>query len=211
MAELLSLDDLLFTEEPHRYVYRGREYLSVTQVIREAGFGEDFSAVPADRMEFCQRRGRMVHLACRMLSEGELDWSTVDPRIEGYVRAYEKFLAECPGKVAAVEHRLVYPDMGLAGTPDLVKFIGGRRALIDLKTGATKSAKWQTAGYAKLWAAIYPSKPIYERYSLKLDKAGQYKLIPHEKTEDEVAFDMMLHFALAKQRLDLWRSTKTAA
>lgn len=104
---LLPLDEILFEEEPHTYTFRGKRIESVTQVIRKAGLGDDFSAVPQDRMAYAQRRGKMVHLACQYYDENCLDLATVDPAIQGYVEAYIRFRREKKLNVVAVEKRLL--------------------------------------------------------------------------------------------------------
>src|SRR5690349_670382 len=128
MIDLLPLDEIVFQEEPHLYHLGGKTYRSVTDHL-EAVLGDEFADVPPDRLAFAQNRGNMVHLAAALLVAGELDWTTVDPRIEGYVRAVERFHAECPGKIVYFEKPLVSTCHALAGRPDIVKFIRGRRSL----------------------------------------------------------------------------------
>ena len=196
---LLPLDEIVFTSEPHSYTLRGKRYPSVTQVLTST-LGDDFADVPPDRLEFCQGRGNAVHLAASLLVAGELDWSTVDPRIEGYVRAVEKFHAECKGRIVAFEKRLVSPNLGLAGTPDLIKFINNRRAVVDYKTSQQMKPRMrlQTEGYARLWNALYPSTPVYDRYGLRLQPDGFYKLVKHEDPDDAPAWDALIY----KERAD---------
>ena len=203
---LLPLDEILFQTEPHSYSVRGKRYISVTQAITQV-LGDAFADVPADRLEFCQGRGNAVHAAAAFLTAGELDWSTVDPRIEGYVRAVERFHKDCPGKIVYTERRMVCPALGLAGTPDLVKFIGGRRTLVDYKTSQQMNRRMglQTAGYKKLHNALYPNQPVYERYGLRLQPDGNYKLIQHHDPDDEAAFDAILALALAQDKAAPWR------
>ena len=162
--------------------------------------GDDFADVPPDRLEFCQGRGNAVHLAAALLIAGELDWSTVDPRIEGYVRAVERFHAECKGRIVAFEKPLVSPALGLAGRPDLIKFINNRRAVVDYKTSQQMKPRMrlQTEGYARLWNSLYPTNPVYDRYGLRLQPDGFYKLVKHEDPDDAPAWDKLL----AKEKAD---------
>lgn len=204
---MIPLDEILFDEEPHTYSYRGKQYQSVTQVIRLAGLGDDFSAVHPDRMEYAQRRGSMVHLACQYFDEGCLDLSTVDDAIRGYVEAYILFRAQRPLKVIAVEKRMVDVDLQVAGTPDLICFIDGRRSVVDHKTSQhmSRAMGLQTAGYKLLWNSLYPNTPIHDRYGLRLEKTGKYKLFPHENPNDELAFLDAKSHAESELRMQRWR------
>lgn len=205
---MFDLDEILFDEEPHTYTYRGRRYESVTQVIRLAGLGDDFSAVPQDRMEYAQRRGRLVHLACQYYDDGELDLKSVDGSILGYVEAYIRFREDRPLKVIANERRFVDVTAKLAGTPDLICWIDGRRSVVDRKTSQymSKSMGLQTAGYKFLWNALHPNSPIYDRYGLRLEKTGKYKLFPHEDPDDSCAFMISLAHAESESRMMPWRA-----
>lgn len=204
---MFSLDEILFDEEPHTYTFRGKRYESVTQAIRLAGLGDDFSHVPQDRMEYAQRRGRMVHLACQYYDEGDLNLASVHETIKGYVEAYVKFRQERPLKVVAVEQKMVNVDHRLAGTPDLICFINGRRSVIDRKSSQymSKSMGLQTAGYKWLWNWNNAKTPIHDRYGLRLEKNGKFKLIPHEDPDDEPAFIDVLHDALSEANMLKWR------
>jgi hypothetical protein len=206
LMNTLPLDEIVFTAEPHSYHWRGKRYESVTGYIKDV-LGDDFANVPQDKLAFCQGRGNAVHLAAALFVAGELDWSTVDPRIEGYVRAVERFHAECKGPIVAWEQRLVCPAMGLAGTPDLIKFIRNKRAVIDYKTSQQGKPRMrlQTVGYAKLWNATFPKTPVYDRYGLRLQSDGFYKLIPHDDPDDEAAFQDILAEGQARERAARWK------
>jgi hypothetical protein len=203
---MLSLDEIIFDEEPHTYTFRGRRYDSVTQVIQLAGLGYDWSVVPQDRLEYAQRRGRLVHMACHYIDDGDLKLESVAEEIRGYVEAYFLFRAECAIKPIAVEKKMVSEAMGLAGTPDLVCFLRGQRVVIDRKTSQimSKSMGLQTAGYKALWNALFPNTPIRERYGLRLEKTGKYKLFPHDDYEDDLAFFEAISHARSIKRMEGW-------
>lgn len=204
---MLSLDEILFEEEQHTYTYRGKRYDSVTQVIRLAGLGDDFSMVSEDRMEYAQRRGRMVHMACHYYDEGDLVMDSIAPEIKGYVEAYVKFREKRQLTPVAIEQKMINQQMGLAGTPDLICFMAGQRCVIDRKTSQhmSKSMGLQTAGYKILWNKNNPTKPIRERYGLRLEKNGNFRLYPHEDYEDELAFIDSLDHARSLQRMERWK------
>lgn len=203
---VLAFDEILFEEEPHRYTFRGKPYNSVTQAMRLGGLGDDFSKVSPERMEYAQRRGNMVHTACQYYTEGDLKLDSLDPAIRGYVDAYILFTQDCPVKPIAVEQKLVHIGLALAGRPDLVGFMRGQRVVIDWKTSQhmSKSMGVQTAGYKILWNACHPTQPIRERYGLRLEKNGKYKLFPHEDYEDELAFRDVLAHSQSAERMQQW-------
>ena len=97
-------DEIIFIDEPHLYRKGGRDFRGVSDIINTA-YGDPFANILPKILKYAQNRGSMVHLAGLMLMEGDLDWKTVDPRIEGYVRAIEKFHRECPGKIVYMEKR----------------------------------------------------------------------------------------------------------
>lgn len=203
---LLPLDEIVFQQEPRLYRFRGKGYRSVTDYITEV-LGDPFADVPEDRLTFCQGRGNAVHIGAALFVDGELDWNTVDPRIEGYLRAVERFHNDCPGRVVYTEKRLVAPELGLAGTPDIVKFVRGRRALIDYKTSQQMYPRMrlQTVGYKKIHDFLFPNQPIYVRYGLRLQPDGFYKLIEHDDPQDEMAFDAFIAEAKAKEVAAGWK------
>ena len=203
-------DGIVFLSEPHTYLIKGKPVPSVTQVIEAAGLGLDFSLVPPDVLKMAQSRGNAVHVAAALWDAGELDWSTVDPRIEAYVRAYVEFRRMLPIKTVVVEKRMAtgymkYNDsIWFAGTPDLIGFINGRRSVIDLKTGQNADAGIQTAGYAILWNSEHKTEPIHDRYALRLRKDGSYKLIEEADPDDAPAFLDALEYTTAKAKMGRW-------
>lgn len=207
---MFSLDEILFDPEPHTYTYRGKLVDSVTQTIQLSGLGDDFSHVPEDRMTYARRRGNMVHAACHYYDDGDLDLETVDPKIRGYVDAYIKFRTEKPIKVIAVEKKMVTLDFGpyaLAGTPDLVCWMDGRRVVVDRKTSQhmSKAMGLQTAGYKILWNVKNPKAPVSERYGLRLEITGKYKLVAHADPDDAAAFMDCLGAAASEKKMGRWR------
>ncbi len=209
MVELLSLDEVLFQEEPRAYMYRGKSYRSVTDYLKEAGLCEDFSVVPADRMENALRRGQMVHLACQYLDEGRgVNWDLLDPRLEGYVRGHERMLEDLNPKPIAIEKPIVAPSLNVGGRPDVVYWIAGRRCLVDRKSGNSRKrrdGKVQTALYKLIWDHNHPAKKIDRRYIEKLYPTGKYQLIPCEDLMDLQAAMDVLKWGERNQKIKQWR------
>lgn len=156
-----------FSEEPHAYRYDGAPLVSVTEALRRAGFIDSTFFTPESR-----ERGSKVHRACHFLAEGDLEWSEVDPRIEGYVRAHELFLKDSGFEVIAAELRVAHPLYAFGGCLDLIGRLNGRLTLVDLKSGRPSPwAALQTAGYA---ACI--DEPNIDRRTIWLQEDGRYML-----------------------------------
>lgn len=136
---------LSFDEATHTYRIGGRVVPSVTQVIGAVLPGWQAS-------QWHLERGSAVHLACRYLDEGRLDWSTVDDQIIGRVRAWQRFRESFPAKVVACEHSMATPAYQFAGTVDRVlEHQDSTRVIADLKSSLTAQVRLQLAAYAILW------------------------------------------------------------
>jgi len=167
---------LTFKEDTHEYFADGKLVPGVNEIMESVGV-QDFSRNGGDPEEYFPR-GLIVHDCMKLLLTDGLDWDTVDPRIEGYVRAGEKFISDSGFKPICVEKPLYHPSWNYAGTGDAVGTVpDGRVILPDWKTGAvTRSVKWQTAGYGELYDVNGICK-VTERYGLQLKSNGKYKLV----------------------------------
>jgi hypothetical protein len=175
---------------------------SVTQVLGAVALIEDewFS-------EQSRERGRFVHKAIFYEEREGLDDASLDPRLEGYVRAYRAFVRDVrPGPCLLIETPLADPVLGYAGTPDQLRPINDRLAVVDHKSGG--EAAWhplQTAAYAYLMrehATIWPAGaavPVLDRYALYLHSNGQYRLVPHTDRRDFKVFQAALAVAHFKE------------
>lgn len=175
-------EDVVFQEEPRRYLYKGKAYRSVTERIKDARFGTDWSFVNPNVLEYARQRGNAVDTALVYHYEGDLNPDSVDPVVRGYFGGALKFDRECPGKIVAVHPRLVNVSMNVAGTPDLVRFVRGTRSMLDWKTGVDNPL--QTWLYMMMWNLSHPSQPCYARYGLRLKANGDYVLKEHNDPDD---------------------------
>lgn len=123
---------LTFDPELHAYSVAGVRVPSVTQILAERGMYDTRWFTEASR-----KRGTDVHTAIHLLAEDDLDWSTVDPQIEPYVRAYERFVNETRLERFAWELALYHPEKRYAGTLDLLAWMHDEPnlTLFDFKTG----------------------------------------------------------------------------
>src|SRR5215471_902905 len=88
----------------HTYICEGRIVPSVTQVLNACGL-VCYEGIPQAILDHKADIGRAAHAACHYLDEGELEWESLDPEVEPYVRAWQKFRGEAPFRHELVEHR----------------------------------------------------------------------------------------------------------
>ena len=148
----------------------------VTEVLKGAGL--------IDTQWFTEEgaaRGTAVHTACQYLDEGDLDLTTLDPRIEGYVRAYDAWRRDSGVIVGAdwIECPQQDPRGLYRGTPDRILTTRPRK-LIDLKTGSYQAwVALQLAAYVNM----LPDPYSYSRYALYLSPDGRYSVKEFPKGE----------------------------
>jgi len=174
--------EILFDEGEHKYTVAGVNRPSVTTILQDLGF-IDFSFVPANILANATARGKAIHAAIHYLQEGNLDWSSIDPRIRPYIDAYELFSADMGWCAKLIEHRVFSEIFQYAGTLDgfgELSALGIPEALIDLKSGIKqRAAAYQTAGYC-----VALEKPYIPRFSVHLKATGRYQIIPHKNYDD---------------------------
>lgn len=162
---------------------------SVSEILQEAGL-IDLTWLT----EEARNRGSMVHLAAEYYDLGRLDFHSVDPRIEPYLRAFIQFRANRPDTRSQewIEVPMADPLGLYAGTPD--RILISKRELWDLKTGPYKPAdKWQTAAYLNMLEGEEPAS--WKRFCLYLKPAGTYKV--REFPQSEFPADLnVFHAAL---------------
>jgi hypothetical protein len=175
-----------FTADNHRYAVDGVAVPSVTQVLAISGL-DDTTGIPLHYLERAAGIGSAVHKACHFLDEEDLELESLDPLIQGYVLAYQRFRAENNFEIELIEHRTIANVDGLAYgmCVDRLGKLDGRTTVLELKT-ASKAQKWwgvQTAAYAVGLSDRYDF-PGLERVALHLAKDGTCKLIRHEDDGD---------------------------
>lgn len=195
-----------FDEATHTYALDGVRLPSVTQLLKGAGIGPDFSAVPPQLLEAARAFGVAVHSACELDDLGELDDDGTDARVMACVHAWRRFKAENDVEVLATEQRLYHPTLRYAGTLDgLVRMRAWRGhgtdlVLVDRKTGQHPHPSFgvQLAAYEELLRANARGMgtrmhdailaAFMKRVSVHLFDDGTYRMHPHHHPSDEAAF-----------------------
>lgn len=160
---------LTFDPIKHEYFVNGIRYPGVTDILTELGL--------IDKRFFDERsrnRGSIVHRCLALLLENSLDWSTVDPRLLGYVQAGERFLQELKIVPKIIERPFYNKQLLYAGTPDIFCQDG---TLIDFKTGVfLKAYELQSGAYKLLLESN--GYPVKKMMIVQLSEDGNYKLHP---------------------------------
>ena len=195
MAQILK-----FYDERHQYTLNGEEIPSVSEIARLAS-REIYGDISQYTLDNACSRGSAVHKCTEILDKyGECE---AGEDIAAYVTAYIQFRRDYGiSEYEAIEKSLASSTMKYAGTLDRVGAVGGKRAILDIKTSAAVQkplAMIQLNGYKKLWEENQPDKPIEALYILHLKGDGKYKLMPFEMDDTLFMACYRLHGALKKK------------
>ena len=162
---------LAFDEATHTYRFLGAVVPGVTQVLRPLA---NFDAVSREVLEAKRALGQRVHLACQLNDEDDLDWTSVEPDVAGYLNAWLAFRRDTGCEVLAVEQQVCEPALQYAGTLDRVLAFRGSKWLVDLKTcfATPMAAGPQTAAYLRALG----DTSVTHRAALRLRPDGTYRL-----------------------------------
>jgi len=153
----------------HTYTLDGRTLPGVTAVLTDVGAVDTTWFTPEAR-----RRGQIVHRACRLLLEDDLDEDSLSPGLKGYIAAFKRFLTETGFKAKFIEHKV--HGINHAGTLDWYGVMHGAAVLIDGKSGAVpKWCRLQTAAYAQALQHCEGAL-VEKRFGLQLKPDGKYAL-----------------------------------
>lgn len=205
-----TTDEIIIADEPRRYWLGDQSYKSVTGILGEVGIRPDFSYVPKPILDHAIARGIAVHHATHLIDRDTLDESTVDPQISGFVDAYRRFRRECSVQIIAREGKLISP-LGFGLRPDIIAWVLTSRAVVDLKTAQNlgKCTGPQTAGYLIGWNSSFPKQIVENRYGLRLQSNGYYKLIPYEDPDDALCFMDAFRWSRGERTEELEKRIKT--
>jgi hypothetical protein len=181
--------------DAHANVYRdpeGTPYLRVTRILQDNGCIDTAHFTEADR-----ERGRDVHEACRLFDDGELAWESLSPIVRPYVEAYRRWWALAKPEWFYVEHVVFDPIRGYAGTLDRAGLIGGKRFVVDLKSGEIPpTVGLQTAAYRR----CLPDHFEWQRAVLQLKGDGSYRFVGLDDPRDEWVWLAAVTVSSWKQR-----------
>lgn len=193
---------LRFLEDDHSYHFEGRRKVSVTQLIQSAGM-TDYSMVPADILAHAQKRGRYIHAGTQFIDEGKLNWTTLDPVLRGYLKAYVSFKESVEYRPGIIEAGFYSKSFDFAGTPDRVCMINGVCGILDFKSSVIENPAdaIQTVGYYIMIRENIPAINCRKRWRLKLNSDGTFKLSEFFEIESD------LRVFLAAREVNAWKRT----
>lgn len=166
-------DRLTFNEESHEYFWDNQRVPCVTDILEDTGI-IDFGMVKQRHLDFGMERGSIIHLACALFDEDDLDWDTVAEEAMPYVKAWERFTKDTGFKPLIIESSRYSEQFVFAGTPDVAGTLSGRKVLIERKSNTVpKYTPLQLAAYQHL---LKDEGPFAERYGIALCDNGKYKL-----------------------------------
>ena len=165
-----AASQITFDAERHLYTLRGLPVPSVTQVLRSANYVSFYQDLtdkiaegalsPADgvyaliqrgaRLTAARDRGQRVHAALQYMLEDDLDDSSLDAEVRGYLESGRAYLAAHVTEMKRAEMRVYSLRHGFAGTCDLLAVHDdGFLSVDDFKSGEPDAvaADLQTAAY----------------------------------------------------------------
>jgi hypothetical protein len=178
----------------YRHVGTNRVVPSVTQVLKAVGVSTDFEGLSErsdrirDAIELKRDLGTALHADAHAFDDNDLDWSTVDPRVEPYLRAWATF-RENTGLVPLTrERRLYHPTFFYAGTLDgIFRTPAGQHVLCDIKTGDpdASAGMYQTAAYEAAYKESQLCR-IDQRWAVQLtpDLKVPYRITNYSARQD---------------------------
>lgn len=173
---------VVFRESDHSYWLGKKQLISVTQLLKKHGLSTDYSGINPDVLQRAADKGNIVHKEIEEYAKnGEIGFTS---ELTDYIN-----IAEELGFVAD-DSEVILPwgdipdseigDCFLAGTTDLIGFIGDAVALVDVKTTAKpdiKACAWQLSLYEHLYGTKFD-----KMYMFHLGEKS--KAIPIERIEE---------------------------
>lgn len=186
--------ELHFAPEKHIYTVNGEQLPSVSQIIRLDDRSESYDGIPEHVLQKAADRGNKVHAAIEQwIMDGCAGdpWHD-DPETHDYLMAFNDFVRLGFMQPFQSELLLYHPELRYAGTIDILALVGGKPALIDVKTTSKyleRKCQLQLAGYGDLigfWGPkvdrIFSDRKC-DRFILHLDRRKGPKLHRMRDTE----------------------------
>lgn len=168
---------LKFDSDTHTYTVGDKSIPSVTQILSAEGLINSNYA-----SEWHMLRGQYLHEAVKYYLDGALDICSVDPVLQPYLSAFQKFLDDTQFKVDGYEVPMYHPIYQYCGTPDLWGDLNGKKIVIDLKTGAV--ANWHSIQISAYYELLKINKIAVKGGTiLYLQDNGKYRLLSMSTSE----------------------------
>lgn len=209
MIAVIATDGLSFEADTHTYRLLDDVVPSVTQILSDNRLRADYRWVNPDVLERARQIGHAAHAAAHYSDEGTLVESTVAPEVLPFLQAWRAFVEVRQVRMVKLEQLFADTTYRFAGTIDRIAFIDGveRPVILDIKTGDSSGANYQTAAYGYL-AGLPLSTP---RFSVQLhpERPIPYTVTPYRRTSDWRIFRAALE--LTHERAALGQHWREAA
>lgn len=190
--------NIQFNEERHEYSVDGVIVPSVSEIIKPLTVDTAEKAKPWLR-DIAADRGTRIHQATMLMDYGED--VEIDADIEGYIKAYQRFLDDYNPKWEGIESIVYHDYFQYAGTIDRYGYIDGEKVLVDIKTGAynkyTMSA--QLGAYICALAKMNGFRAS-RAFDLMLSRDGTYQMKPIDHNASALFIDCLSIYDTMKRR-----------
>lgn len=186
--------ELSFDAPSHTYTVLGKVVPSVSQVLRAGGGGADYSSVPPEILQRAADIGIEVHQCVEDYFRHGTMPATDDRSVEAYLPGLYDFIDDKAFTWLHSELLMYHPVLWYAGTVDLIGWVHGELAIVDVKTTNKihrDAVELQTAAYAELHRFCSGKGP-YKRWVLWLRKHKTYELIELDDPFSFPRFQQML-------------------
>lgn len=192
--------DLTFDPDTHKYrLPDGPVVPSVTQILSAVGVSTDFeelgnmSSRIGEAIDAKRQLGTALHADSHAFDDNDLDWATVHPDVEPYLRAWATCRANLRLTPLTRERRIFHPIYGYAGTLDgIFALPSDRQVLIDLATGDPFDAgkQYQTAAYLAAYQNEHNTVTPIERWAVQLtpERSVPYRIEKYSDWRDFAKF-----------------------
>jgi hypothetical protein len=192
-----------FDKASHTYLDAKMQRVpGVTHTLESAGL-VCYQHIPTAVLSHKADVGAAAHAATHYYDEGDLEITTVDEEVMGYLEGWMKFRRETKVEIHSCEQRgiVLLDGMPYGGTFDRDVTLSGARTLIEIKCTAGVEISWgpQTAAYEIGLRAI--DGKVRRRVAVHLKPDGTYSLVPLADVKDYQVWK----WALA---LEIWKQTK---
>ncbi len=127
---------ITYEEKQHKYWIDDIEAISVNKLIRSFGIGVDIESLPPtarQNFENARIRGKYAHLMAQYFFQDQLDETTIDPQFQPYLEALKKIKVDYEVEPLAIEERIGFKNLLVAGTPDIRGMFKGTHRFADWK------------------------------------------------------------------------------
>lgn len=172
-----------YNDSLHEYMFNGKYVPSVTTILVDEGLIDTKFFTDEGR-----KRGKLVHKLIENHCKGAHCLHSED--LSPYLDAFKNFQRDCNWESSIIEQPFACEQY--AGTPDQIGTLGGKPAIIDIKTGTISAATGlQLAAYEKLYA-IYLKRTFgkadigkIHRIAVQLTDTRRYILTEYKDRNDE--------------------------